>query len=335
MNRRRALAQLTAALGGRVPPSPDWPAILSLANEQLVTPELHARLSQSAERDLIPDGVAAFLADAHRRNRVRNLSLFATLTDALEILNAAGVEPVLLKGCAMWTAHADAVAGPCGDRMISDLDLLVRPSELDRAADALAAAGFTVLEDERRHEEHPVVVLGRATDAGSIDLHQFAPGPRGIAAIDDLHAQCRVVTLGGARALLPPPELQILIGVLHDQLLDGHLWRGQISFRHLMDVAALGAAREMDWARLMAQCSSPLVRHATAVQLLAAARIAGAPLPNVVSARPWARLHARLQRLQFIWPALNAPLHRLQFNKRVWRRLRSRRIEPDRSGGRA
>jgi len=324
VNRRRTLAQLSRCLSGQIPEGADWQSIVSLANEQLITPDLHLRLSNGSElSERIPNQVRMFLADVDRRNRARNDSLSRTLHDALGALNAAGIEPVLLKGCTMWGGIGDARGGPQRSRILTDLDLLVRPAEMQPAVDALLARDFDILEDHRHRAYHPIVEVVRPIDAGSIDLHQRAPGPHGVPAIDDLHAHCSAVDIGGMRALLPSPELQILTIILHDQLLDGHFWRGGFHFRHLLDIAELTRREQIDWQQLIALCPSPLTRSAMKAQLLVAREVAGAKIPDWIVDGFWTKLHWRRHRIFFEWPVMGTVFRTLGLNERVWRVLSS------------
>ena len=61
---RRDLAKLSRALRGDVSEIDDWPTILSLANETLVTPELYVRLqdlSQAPNQEGPPEDVERFV----------------------------------------------------------------------------------------------------------------------------------------------------------------------------------------------------------------------------------------------------------------------------------
>src|SRR5262249_15687905 len=161
----------------QVPSNAHWPEILALANEALITSELWMLLHDDPK---LPEQVKVFLEDVYLANCIRNESLFGTLKDALSALNACGIEPALLKGCAMWAQGNAWIALSSGDRIISDLDLLVRPSEARQSVEALQLAGFAVLMDLEHDGGHAFAVLGRPQDAGSIDLHIRAPCPTGI-----------------------------------------------------------------------------------------------------------------------------------------------------------
>jgi hypothetical protein len=320
VSRKHALRQLCACIGGTIPPDTDWRAIVSLANESLVTPALFEAMNTgSPAHPPVPAEVAAFLADVHARSRTRNQSLASTLHDALGALNGAGIVPVLLKGCALW-----ADAGTQGSRIVCDLDLLVRPAELVCALAALRAHGFAIADDQRGRAYHPVVELSRPTDAGSIDLHQHLPGAAHLPALGDIHAHCRSVAVGGMDAMLPSRELQILMLVLHDQLLDGHFWRGGFHLRHLLDIAALTRSEpEPDWRALLGLSPTALVRSALRCELLAARRLAGAKVPDWVGRGFWARMNFARHRLFFERPAMATALRAIGLDARIWRALSS------------
>jgi hypothetical protein len=299
MNRRRALSQLARALAGEAPSVAAWSDVLALAGAQLLVPQLPARLE--CVRRHVPDDVWTFLEETRRRTRARNARLYDTLGDALTVLNAAGIEPILLKGCALW---AEAPGPLASDRLISDLDLLVRPAQMQAAVDALVAARFIVLEDHRARRAHDVVVLGRASDVGAIDLHQRPPAASLTEALADLHEETRRVTFARGAARVPTPELQILVTAVHDQLHDAHFLRGGFDLRHLLDIAQIAKA-PVDWARLAALCRTPIMRVALAAQLHAARNIAGADIPDNVPAGAWGAFHFWRQRAQFLHPWAN------------------------------
>jgi hypothetical protein len=322
LNRGRALSQLSACLQGRIPADADWPSILTLANEAFVTPQLSRALNAPGVYEA-PEDVRAFVEEVHRRSCLRNESLFATLRDALAALNASGMTPVLLKGCALWPLTATA-ASPNTARLMTDLDLLTTGPAFDLSIKALTAAGFEILSDDR-HEAHAVVEMGRGRDVGSIDLHQSPPGGGGFADLKALLDASPIVSVAGGQAKAPPPELQILIGLLHDQFLDGHFWRGGFELRRLTDIAALAnRTPEPNWRLLQSIACRAGLADALSAHLLAAREIAGAAVPSSLLGG-WGRLHYWRQRAQFVWPGINAPFHAIGLNKNVWRSLSSDR----------
>ncbi|HQT54279.1 MAG TPA: nucleotidyltransferase family protein, partial [Phenylobacterium sp.] len=162
------------------------------------------------------------------------------------------------------------------DRMLSDLDLMVLPAEVDDAIHALTRAGFTILSRHEGLSVHAVAELGRPEDVGHLDLHQRAPGPPGIADTEDLAARRVTVSIQSGTVHLPNTASQILYLVLHDQFHDGDYWRGGFDLRHLMDLARLTPElTDDDWRWLRDACATWLVRAAMDAQLLSAARLVG------------------------------------------------------------
>jgi Uncharacterised nucleotidyltransferase len=319
MNRAAALRNIAALFQGRPLVRPDWPALIALACEEMIAAEVHDALIGAGAA--IPGEFSAFLTDVSARTRERTRRLARTLDDVLIALKAAAVTPLLLKGCALWTSLADPA--PKRNRLMSDLDLLVEPGLMQTAIDALTDHGFATIEDART-QAHDVVVLGRPQDPGSIDLHQRPPGPRGALTFADLVRNASPAD-ADARALRPAAELQVMIAVLHDQMLEARYWRGGFHMRHLLDIADLiGRADPFDWEALRSLVKSPLIDHALRAELWAAHRLAGAAQPPRAFCGFQARLHYARQRAQFNWPGINGLSRRIGLASFVWKRVNTR-----------
>src|SRR5688572_4161193 len=103
-SRRAALEALRDALRGAPPADADWLEVLRLANDALVTPQVHAAALRSGALERLPAEVQTFTAEVFSRNRERNRRLFGQLVEAVGALNGAGIEPALLKGAAVWAS---------------------------------------------------------------------------------------------------------------------------------------------------------------------------------------------------------------------------------------
>src|SRR5512147_3176851 len=116
MNKARILAQLVQLLAGKVPSRPDWDGLMYAAGEELIVTQLMSRLEPV--RAALPMEVRTYLSETRKRSAARNERLRETFSHTLAALNAAGIEPVLLKGAALWATEA----GP-QDRLIRDIDI--------------------------------------------------------------------------------------------------------------------------------------------------------------------------------------------------------------------
>jgi hypothetical protein len=299
VGRLETLSQLSAALSADPRPDTDWTAVVNMANEALVTPQLHAALAAGGRLGRVPPAARAFLAEVLRRNRERNRRLFTQLRDAVASLNAVGIEPVLLKGAALWLSlgRPDPF-----DRMFNDLDLLVRPEEAERAAAGLVAAGFARI-GQAAETWHGIAEFGRPADVGLIDLHWRPPGP--LRRAQRLHGGRRV-DWEGVHALAPEAAEQIYMLALHDQFHEGAYWRGDLCLRHLLDISAL--APLADGTALRRLAAEGLARRGVAVQLEAARRFARAQSPWLGAPTLPVRLHHLRRLIQFGWPVTIWPL---------------------------
>lgn len=295
-----ALSQLTACLHGAPAHTTDWLAVIKLANETLVTPQLAAELAVTPRN--VPDDVRVFLGEVRERNTERNRRLFEQLTEAVGVLNRAGIEPTLLKGASLWATREP---NEPYDRLLTDVDILVRPEQAARAVDALADYGFPILARYQGDDVHVVAELARPTDVGMIDLHQRAPGPPGLADSTDFVAHRRKVSWDGVNATVPSPALSVFLTVLHDQFHDGDYWRGSFDLRHLLDIALLAQRTEgVDWDHLFRLCETRLTHNAAATELLAARKIMGGDIPEHFINGPMVRLQHARRMAQFRWPHL-------------------------------
>jgi len=172
---RREARALLAILAGRmdaaaalqVQAAVDPAAFLALCKQTDVAATVHAALAREGRLELLGAGVAEGLARARAKTRVDNLLLIARLEQALDVLLAAGIRPVALKG--VDVLHR--LYGAFDERSLDDVDLLVKREERDAAIAALEDAGFSGPEEpERTHWFR-----------SSFELPLVSPGPVGVA----------------------------------------------------------------------------------------------------------------------------------------------------------
>jgi hypothetical protein len=166
---------LLAVLGGRWDEAAtlqgarpvDSATFVALCKTADVAATVHATMSRAGRIDLLGAGVAEGLARARAKVRVDNLLLIARLEQALDLLLAAGVRPVALKG--VDVLHR--LYRSFDERALDDVDLLVPRDQRDLAIATLERAGFTgPPEPERAH-----------WFGSSFELPLTSPGPVGVA----------------------------------------------------------------------------------------------------------------------------------------------------------
>ena len=112
--------------------------MLGLANDTLTTPALMEFATRCKDR--IPDEVHGYIQEMFERNVVRNDRLAAQLAETVAAINDAGVTPILLKGAAML---ATAARPHWGSKLMSDLDIMVLPDQIEATIDGLSALGYS------------------------------------------------------------------------------------------------------------------------------------------------------------------------------------------------
>jgi hypothetical protein len=285
-----ALLDPVGVFGHRAPPTPDWPAIYRLATAHLVAPILYATLAARAQLDRIPGEVRDALEALYRLNAQRNRRLRTVLRDTVQLLNQAGIEPILLKGAIALLPgqypHAFA-------RMLGDLDLAVAESETHRAAEALQAAGFYRAPNINpacwSNAHHHLPPLFHPSGEGYVEIHRellVDRIPKVALSLAMMQASARPFDWDGVRMGIPALEHRLLHNALHHQLQDQAFFSDRRSLRQLLEFAQLRAlpdAAALDWPGLFQRLDAAGAGDAVRGYLLAAQRLFGQPLPDGVS----------------------------------------------------
>jgi hypothetical protein len=273
--------------------------VLAIARQALATPLLHACVTRWRRPALQAEGRAA-LARAHAASARRYACLALRLEPVLSALAQAAVPAIVLKGMAL----ADAVYGDPALRPMRDVDLLVPPSDVDRAVAVLGDAGYdpprTFALDRPRRAAAMFLPRVAAQRGLILDVHWSLTDARaGSAAAHwaaGVHARA-VPTMFGAA---PAARLDATDAVVHTAV---HLatHHGLVGLTGYCDLAMLAGRRadEVDWDRLVCDVRAARLVTCVGTVLDVAARLVGAAVPASVrralgsSRRPRAAL-ARL-----------------------------------------
>lgn len=249
----------------------DWTTVLKIAQQERVTSWLHRALKDSP---LVPSQVRGQLHQHYRETGARIAQMRTALAEAVRVLDRHGVPVVLLKGAALQYQLWEGI----GLRPWSDLDLLVRPSDVDAAVTALATVGYRIARTETRPGTtiaHESELLLEGPGGMLIDLHWSlfdSPAHQFSSADSDLVSQRHAVDVGGVPAAILSPEAQLL----H---LCGHLTlhHGGSGLLWLNDIAQLVSRyrNTLDWSAVVAGSQAcrlvlPVQRMLAAIEELAA-----------------------------------------------------------------
>ncbi len=256
----------------------DWDRVLALAGAvRVVEAVAHALLAAVALE--LPGAVRARLAELSAAAAARNALALHELARAQEVLSAAGVPSAALKGAALLAAHHPSIAA----RQLGDVDLLVRPRDLARAAAALAAAGVRAPGGALPSLDGSTGPLSRNPGSDHLraletwggfclELHDRLPG--GGPGADEVVAGTRLVEWQGRPLVVP--SVEDLAGMLCCHVLVKHGGDEQLRARHVADLAAMESSGPLDWDAVAARWRRRGERRAVQLSraLLEAARSA-------------------------------------------------------------
>jgi len=238
-----------AALLDRLTPAA-WQALVRHAVQHDVAPLLHHRLVASAPRAPVPPPVARALREAYLRTAARNMLLRQALSRVLAALRRDAIPVIVLKGAHLMEVVYDTIAL----RPMSDIDVLVRRSDVRRAEADLAALGYALAAPSparRRHyEESHFHLPFRGPRGVVVEVHWDLAEPADPVRmdLDGLWERARPVTLAGVDALALSPEDLILHLCFHA----AYQHRFEMGLRPLYDIAETIRRFEddLDWRRL-------------------------------------------------------------------------------------
>jgi len=192
----------------------DWSALGAAAAPAGLGPSAWNAAREAGIVERIPAELRERLAAAYDRNTASNAATLALLRRAQRVLAERGVEALPLKGAAVMLHEPGLV--PL--RHMDDLDLLVRPRQVQAAKQALEAAGWVVVgepvsfggvpvaEDEHARIHHGVALRG-PTDL-LLELHHALPSQPGLPRLADEGLFSRAVERphGGGTVRCPSAE---------------------------------------------------------------------------------------------------------------------------------
>jgi len=235
----------------------DWQQLLQAAARHCVTPMLLDCLDGGAARHAAPAPVIEYLEQAAAANAARNLCFRDELLRLVRALNAAGIEPLVLKGAARLF---DGLYRTPGHRFMLDVDLLVPEARIEEAGGLLRANGYAWMDLGRNtYEPHHLPPLLNQHAGLVVELHHsLGRGCAGMLPADELIARSKVIAIDDARLRIPSREHQIVHLIAHS-CVQHQGWLGSpILLRDLVEGALLLQGADP---RLHAEVETRFERH--------------------------------------------------------------------------
>lgn len=274
--RTKSGTPLTVAEGDKVL---DWEVVLSEADRHGLTP-LFDRFIPS--REDIPKAVRGRLTEQARRQMTHGLMLTARLFELTALLEAAGVDAIPYKGPTLAAlAYGDPALRPS-----VDLDVLVRPEQVQHAKDVLIAAGFRpasyICDRHMRLLMNCVCEYEFTSPDGSytVEIHWRVVSKEFGIEFPDNTAWSRVqaVPIGAKYLRTLSTEDLLLALAAHGTR---HLWNRLL---WIADVSHLIGRCSIQWELLIARADSLGIKRTLLLALSLAGGLLGAPVPAPVTA---------------------------------------------------
>lgn len=256
----------------------DWTVVLRLAEHHGVLPLIYQSLRGLATN--VPSRIADGLRKSYEHNARRNLAFTAELFRIVDFLEARGIATIPHKGPVL----AESVYGDLALRSFSDLDILVRPSDVQRARTAVKEFGYVPTLSLSSAEEQAYLATGYEYTfdgpAGRNILElQWNILPRFYAVDFDWgqlfeRAVSASVSSRTVRALCPEDLLLSLC--VHATK---HVW---IRLCWLRDIAGMLQTQVVDWSIVEHRAAKLGIRRMLQVSLMLAHRLLDANLPDSI-----------------------------------------------------
>jgi len=288
-------------------PGLPWPDLLGFTNRELLAPTLWVRLKEKGLTGELPPKVAATLRRSHAINCARNMRIRSELLEAIRELNAAGIEPVVLKG------GVDLVVPRYGDpgaRILRDIDLFVPEGELALAITALEGIGYRKALIEETKFVTYYTDLTREGNLVGIDLQFYISSQRDLLTPEEAMAASERHRVDGLDFRVLSPDHQIAHNLLHSEVQDRGGDVGFVWLRQLLDLVAIWRLHgdAVDWKEIEHRFASGRLPDLVSKRLFMAHRLLQTPIPDGLAPSLGARIHYRRCLLQLRWRRLERGL---------------------------
>ena len=258
----------------------NWGRAVELALHHGLVPLVFRRLS--AEIDTHPSFGLEALRQHDKANTHRTLWLTLELLNIHRHLQARGLEVLPYKGPVL----AEALYGNVTLRQFSDLDLLVRSTDLGKIKAALAELGYAPGLQLAQAAERDYLKSGYeytfdgARGRNLLEIKwQILPRFYSVGFdVNDFFERATGVTIEGQKLRTLCEQDLMLVLCVHAAK---HAWK-QISW--LCDIVQLARSNALDWAELQAHARDLGIMRIVAVTFLLAHKLLGAPVSEQLSA---------------------------------------------------
>ncbi len=197
-----------------------WEDFVWMGSSHMVLPALYTSFKRNELLPFIPADLSGYLADIHALNYNRNQRILEQSHELIRILNGAGIEPVFLKGAGhlLQGLYYDA-----GDRIMSDIDILLSQEDIPKAAALLYENGYfhpDEFKEDNFEKHHHLPGFEHKSHIAIVEIHHaLFPGKYSrLLPNNEVFSGKR--KLEGMDAWVLSCRHQMVLNFVHDQLVD-------------------------------------------------------------------------------------------------------------------
>jgi hypothetical protein len=223
----------------------NWDGFVWMASNHLVLPGVFVRFRDRGILPLLPVDLREHLETVYRLNLRRNLAILEQTRRLNREFAASRVTPIYLKGVGNLLDHLYPDAG---ERISTDIDLLVSDDSFVPAARSLEASGYEPIgqysEDQRDLTKHYPRLL-HPTETAGVEIHRV-PVELGVSRrFNYTSVAPHIVRVSdGPPCYVLSDRDKVVLNFLHGFMPYGARFGGRVSYRHLNDLSHL--ARRVD-----------------------------------------------------------------------------------------
>lgn len=169
-----------------------WEDFVWMGSSHFVLPALYSAFRRNGILPLLPEDLAEHLGHIHSLNFKRNLEILAQCKEINNRLSHSGIEVLFLKGAGLLLSGLYAGTG---DRLMEDIDMLVRGKDIAKVSEVLAESGYLPVEngsvEEDYLEHHHLPPLRNSRYPAVLELHRLPVhfGYRNLVSVEEMFLQ--------------------------------------------------------------------------------------------------------------------------------------------------
>jgi hypothetical protein len=225
----------------------DWNKAVDLINAHGIIALAAYNIKEAGLEKEIPVEAMAALENGYRQSVVRNLWLKERWKEVNEILSAAGIKHILLKGLAL----EHTLYGAKGLRQMTDNDILVRREEALKAWHLLQKSGFQAKTIKSGLHKNILLEIGKHLptlfkDGYAVEIHTRLSDNE---LPDDnfykrIFEEAHEIAIDDKKAYILPSETQLNYLIQH---FDKHAFEGECQLRLYADILLLNKNKTFDF----------------------------------------------------------------------------------------